>query len=195
MNRLFGTDGVRAEAGTYPLDIQTIRNIGHSLASRLRDVLSREPHFVIGRDTRESGEWIANAFYQGASQAGAMCESAAVVTTPGVAFITNAFSFDAGVVVSASHNPYFDNGIKIFSPNGRKLDEKMERQIEADVKEDFDFANETVGEMSEERAEAFHSAYVKHLQEKFPRLNLQGKKLVIDCAHGAACRDARSLFS
>ena len=87
----------------------------------------------LGRDTRESGAWIERAFIEGARAAGASCESAGVITTPGVAFLTRTLPADAGVVISASHNPFYDNGIKIFSPTGRKLDDATERLIEADI--------------------------------------------------------------
>src|SRR4051812_26278823 len=112
MEKLFGTDGVRGVAGEYPLDRATITRIGHSLATRMAEQLGRSPRVVIGRDTRESGPWISEAFFSGAGAVGAVCESAGMITTPGVAFITDAFYFDAGIVVSASHNPFLDNGIK-----------------------------------------------------------------------------------
>ena len=131
--RLFGTDGIRGEAGRYPLDAKTVSVIGSSLARIFQGRSGRKPRFVIGRDTRESGAEIEASFVSGADAAGAVCESAGVVTTPGVAFLTSRFGFDAGVVISASHNPFRDNGIKVFLPNGRKLDEDSERRIEADI--------------------------------------------------------------
>lgn len=121
MKKLFGTDGIRGEAGAFPLDEKTIETIGNSLARQFTEKLGRSPRFVVGRDTRESGAWIERAFCAGASAAEADCESAEIITTPGVAFLTKKFHFDAGVVVSASHNPYQDNGIKIFLPTGKKL--------------------------------------------------------------------------
>src|SRR5215210_6505992 len=135
MKRLFGTDGMRGEAGQFPLDSATVRRVGNSLARHLSEQAqsSHPTRIITGRDTRESGSWIERAFIEGARAAGAECQSAGVITTPGVAFLTRTLPADAGVVISASHNPYQDNGIKIFSPSGRKLDDATERLIEADI--------------------------------------------------------------
>jgi len=133
MKKLFGTDGIRGEAGTFPLDEKTIGIIGNSLARQFTEKLGRSPRFVTGRDTRESGVWIEQALCAGASAAQADCESAEIITTPGVAYLTNKLGFDAGIVISASHNPFEDNGIKIFLPTGRKIDESVEREIEKDI--------------------------------------------------------------
>ena len=135
MKKLFGTDGMRGEAGRFPLDAQTVRTTGRSLARHLAERAGdgRTPRIVVGRDTRESGDWIERAFMEGAREAGAVCDSAGIITTPGVAFLTRTLPADAGVVISASHNPYQDNGIKIFAPSGRKLDDATERLIEADI--------------------------------------------------------------
>lgn len=195
MNKLFGTDGVRGVAGKYPLDRETIHRIGYSLARRMSEKLGRPPRLVIGRDTRESGGWIMNTFCTGAAGAGAMCESAGVITTPGVAFLTKAFAFDAGVVVSASHNPFEDNGIKVFAPNGRKLEETAERRIELDVAEATQTGSGPIEEVDGSRLEEFHAAYIDHLKNAFPKLRLDGKKLVIDCANGAASEFAPIVFS
>src|SRR4051812_32834416 len=113
MGKLFGTDGIRAHAGAFPLDEKTIQIIGSSLARKFVEKLDRAPRFVTGRDTRESGEWIEKAIHSGAAAAGARIESASVITTPGVAFLAGQFGFDAGIVISASHNPFEDNGIKV----------------------------------------------------------------------------------
>src|SRR5207248_3656344 len=109
MKKLFGTDGIRGVAGEFPLDDRAVGIIGASLASHYRERLGREARFLTGRDTRESGLRIETAFHAGAHESNAVCESAGVVTTPGVAYLTRAFDFDAGIVVSASHNPYCDN--------------------------------------------------------------------------------------
>src|SRR5205085_2391775 len=110
-----------------------VRIAGRSLAKRLAERLGRAARIVAGRDTRESGEWIESAFLEGARASGARVESAGVITTPGVAYLARALPADAGVVISASHNPFQDNGIKIFAPDGRKLDDVTERLIEADI--------------------------------------------------------------
>src|SRR5437764_183292 len=150
MKKLFGTDGMRGEAGRFPLDASTVRAAGRSLAKHLAEKLGRAPRVVAGRDTRESGEWIESAFLEGARASGARVESAGVITTPGVAYLARALPADAGVVISASHNPFQDNGIKIFAPDGRKLDDATERLIEADIYA----ATDGVARASEENSEA-----------------------------------------
>src|SRR3954447_26853453 len=99
MKHLFGTDGIRAKAGDFPLDARTVATIGASLARRTAEKLGRQPRFLTGRDTRESGSWIEAAFHAGAAAAGASIESAGVITTPGVAYIIGAYNLDAGIVV------------------------------------------------------------------------------------------------
>src|SRR6266852_6732802 len=133
MKKLFGTDGMRGEAGKFPLDAATVETVGASLANHLREKLGRRPLIVVGRDTRESGPWLEQALARGATAAGADLKSSGVITTPGVAYLARSLSADAGVVISASHNPYQDNGLKIFAPHGRKLDEETERLIEKDI--------------------------------------------------------------
>src|SRR5919112_724129 len=135
MEKLFGTDGMRGFAGRFPLDAATVRTAGYSLARRLAARNDHAPTIVTGRDTRESGEWIERALTEGAREGGAECESAGVITTPGVAYLARTLPADAGVVISASHNPYEDNGIKIFAPSGRKLDDATERLVETDIHE------------------------------------------------------------
>ena len=124
MKALFGTDGIRGEAGRFPLDEATVNTIGFSLASHLAET-NPQPAIVIGRDTRESGEWLERALIEGATRAGARCLSAGVITTPGVAFLTRKLQAGAGVVISASHNPYNDNWIKIFSHTGEMIDDDL----------------------------------------------------------------------
>src|ERR1051325_1731656 len=133
MKKLFGTDGLRAKAGEFPLDTASVHVVGRSLAQHLAENSGKNPQIVIGRDTRESGSWIEQALIAGAHEAGAQVKSAGVITTPGVAFLARTLPADAGVVISASHNPYYDNGIKVFQPSGRKLDDAVERQIEVDI--------------------------------------------------------------
>jgi len=193
MKQLFGTDGIRGVAGDFPLDASTIKVIGASLARQLRDELGRAPRFITGRDTRESGASIEADFHAGAASEGAVCESAAVITTPGVAYLTRVFDFDAGVVISASHNPYEDNGIKIFSPTGKKLGSEYERRIEADIFVGYQDAVVPVA-VDASRAEEFHKAYIDHLLEIGGSFSAAGKRIVIDCANGASCEFAFELF-
>ncbi|RPJ75419.1 MAG: phosphoglucosamine mutase, partial [Acidobacteria bacterium] len=128
--RLFGTDGVRGRAGTYPLDVRTIRRLGGALVRALPRVAS-EHSLLVGRDTRESGGWMARELAHGARSAGGRVTSAGVISTPAVAYLTREASFDAGVVISASHNPFEDNGIKVFARDGYKLPDHVEAEIEA----------------------------------------------------------------
>ncbi len=123
--RLFGTDGVRGKAGTPPLDHLTVRRLGAALVRALPHG-TENPHLLIGRDTRESGDWIEAELAHGAGGEGAEVTSVGVVPTPAVAYLTRAFAeYDAGVVISASHNPFEDNGIKVFSGRGEKFTEKV----------------------------------------------------------------------
>jgi phosphoglucosamine mutase len=187
MQKLFGTDGIRARAGEFPLDRKTVEVIGASLARHFAETLGRKPRFVTGRDTRESGEWIESAIHSGAKFGGADIESAAVITTPGVAFVTGCFGFDAGIVISASHNPYEDNGLKVFLPDGRKLDEATERLIEADIFDGSISVTPDEQPVVRERAEGFGNAYIDHLADFFPTLRLDGMHIAVDCANGASC--------
>lgn len=203
MTRLFGTDGMRGEAGIFPLDATTIETVGASLALRLTESLGRKPLVVIGRDTRESGEWLEEALVAGLTRAGAEAKSAGVITTPGVAFLARTLPADAGVVISASHNAYRDNGIKVFAPSGRKLPEETERLIEADVfaQRDSDAAAKQsnastpsyridAGEVEDLRAR-----YANFLADEIGRdLSLRGIRVVLDCANGAASSLAPELF-
>ena len=195
MKKLFGTDGIRAEAGTFPLDEKTIAIIGDSLARQFGEKLGRQPRFITGRDTRESGAWIENAFCRGATSSGADCESAEVITTPGVAFLTKKFDFDAGIVISASHNPFQDNGIKIFLPTGEKIDEAIEREIEKDVFESRESKVErSESEVDSKQSADFQDAYLNYLADEFKTLSLENFKIVMDCANGAASNLAPNLF-
>src|SRR6476620_803706 len=193
MKRLFGTDGIRGNAGEFPLDAKTMRIVGRALAEIFRDRLGRDPRFVTGRDTRESGSWIEDAIHSGAHSSGAVCQAAGVITTPGVAFLTKEFDFDAGVVISASHNPYQDNGIKIFMPSGRKSDEATELAIENYIYEGQDPGVSDVP-VDTSRLDEFHAAYIQHLKDAVAGLSLSGLKIVLDCANGASCEFAPELF-
>ena len=196
MKKLFGTDGMRGEAGAFPLDEQTVTTVGRSLARQFAEKLGRAPRFVTGRDTRESGAWIERAFHNGAAAEGAHCQSAAVITTPGVAFVAKAFDFDAGIVVSASHNPFQDNGIKIFSPSGRKIDEAAERQIEKDIFDNskLKIHNSKLSEIDDSNSAKYQSAYLDYLAGEFKNLRLEDLKIALDCANGAASALAPQLF-
>ena len=199
--RLFGTDGIRGIAGQYPLDKRTVEIIGRSIVSNLATDLGRAPSIVIGRDTRESGPKIEAALASGAIAAGASVKSAGVITTPGIAYLTRAVPFDAGVVISASHNPYQDNGIKVFSPSGKKLADEMERRIEAQI-----ISLQSAGEDPDLRVENWHltqtseetsyqAKYLDYLVNNVAHgLRLKDLRIAVDCAHGAASSIAPMLF-
>ena len=198
MKTLFGTDGIRGEAGQFPLDPATVSAIGFSLASHLAKG-AEAPEIVIGRDTRESGESIERALIEGATKAGAKCLSAGVITTPGVAYLTRALQAAAGVVISASHNPYQDNGIKIFAPTGKKMDDSVERLIESDVfgnVEQRASSQNGRSSVSPTLEEILRQEYLNFLSFKIGKgLTLNGLTIVVDCANGASFFLAPSLFS
>lgn len=201
-SRLFGTDGIRGEAGKFPLDSRTVRVIGRSLARHLAERSGLAPRIVTGRDTRESGSWIERDLIAGARDVGAEVHSAGVITTPGIAFLARTLPADAGVVVSASHNPYQDNGIKVFDPSGRKLDEATERRIERDIAAESGASpGEPVSsQVPEQAANEKHAAelrmrYLSYLEHDVAHdLPLRDLKMVVDCANGAAYELAPDLF-
>jgi len=204
MKKLFGTDGIRAVAGQAPLDTRTIHAVGLALAHHL----GSGPTVLIGMDTRESSAWIAAALTAGLTSGGARVESAGVMTTPGVAYLAATHGFAAGVVISASHNPWEDNGIKLFGPDGFKLPDATELAIEAEIFRQLENAGadlgvpglafETVDRTTTELPapnEADRLAYIEFLLHSVPELNLGGKKIVVDCANGAASSIAPQLFA
>ena len=196
MKPLFGTDGIRGEAGQFPLDAPTVSAIGYSLARYLSKTIDA-PEIVIGRDTRESGEWLECALIDGATRAGAKSLSAGVITTPGVAFLTRQLNADAGVVISASHNPYQDNGIKIFASSGEKIDDSVERVIEADIHAGVsqEHPSSDAKPPSPEQEHKLQQQYLAFLSDQIGKgLDLGGLKVVIDCANGASCNLAPRLF-
>ncbi|MFL6467093.1 MAG: phosphoglucosamine mutase [Pyrinomonadaceae bacterium] len=194
MPKLFGTDGIRARAGEFPLDDETVVKIGSAFAAVFADKLGRAPRFVSGRDTRESGEHIETLFHAGAFGMGATGESAGVITTPGVAYTTRHFEFDVGVVISASHNPFADNGIKIFLPSGQKCDEKAENAIENYVENTLEIVDRRSEKIDLGREGEFRESYLDHFAERFASLDLSGIKIVADCANGASSDLAPQLF-
>ncbi|MCX6537902.1 MAG: phosphoglucosamine mutase [Acidobacteria bacterium] len=181
--RLFGTDGVRGRAGVPPLDVRTIRRLGGALVRAL-PASSEAPHLLIGRDTRESGEWIERDLAFGATSHGAMVTSAGIISTPAVAYLTRSQGFTAGVVISASHNPFEDNGIKIFSGAGEKFTEALEAEVEAIVADASWF--EPQGDAPPVQQVDLDEAYLAHAREAmagvFPT---HARRISIDCGHGA----------
>ena len=194
-HRLFGTDGVRGKAGEYPLDHETVARLGGALVRAMRRSAdsSRPLRFVVGRDTRESGEWIERELARGVRSAGADITSAGVIPTPAIAFVTRDMGFDAGLVISASHNPFEDNGIKVFSGAGEKFTETLEREVEAIVHD----RSWTVGGSADAPVERtdFVDAYIAHARLALPEPERLGRfTLAIDAANGATTTVVPKLF-
>jgi phosphoglucosamine mutase len=192
-HKLFGTDGVRGAAGKPPLDPPTVRRLGAALVRALPHG-AESPQFLVGRDTRESGGWIEAELAHGACGEGATVTSAGVVPTPAVAFLTRTGSYNAGVVISASHNPYEDNGIKVFSGKGEKFTEAVERDVEAMMADRSWSARG--GEAGPVPRADLVDAYLDHLRTVFPEAStIERFTIVIDCANGATTTAAPELFN
>lgn len=194
MRELFGTDGVRGIAGEYPLDLSTLYKLGKAV------VRSGKRSILIGRDTRASGLWIENVLQQAIVWQGGMVTLADVITTPGVAILSRDVPFDAGIVISASHNPYQDNGIKIFSSSGIKLTDEEEEWIEEEVAGDSnsDPLPLVAKDRSQEEIITFNRELVGRYIDFLRRVSsvgvLKSLKIVLDCAHGAAYHIAPQVF-
>jgi phosphoglucosamine mutase len=196
MRKLFGTDGIRAVAGEAPLDPPTIFATGLALASSLKS-LYPQPRVLLGADTRESSPWISAVISAGLCRGGAEVLNAGVITTPGIAYLTHKHRLAAGVVISASHNPWQDNGIKVFGGDGYKLPDATEMAIEEEIFRRLkDSPPPGLKGLSAPPAnKAFREEYEAFLRNVVPQLNLNGKKIVIDCANGAAAVIASELFT
>lgn len=192
--KLFGTDGIRGVAGEPPLDAATVFAAGLAMGHSLRK--SAEPKVILGRDTRESGPWIAAMLAAGLHKAGAQVESAGIVPTPAIAFLARTHGFDAGVVISASHNPWRDNGIKLFGGDGFKLPDAVESAIEEEIRRHaINAAAPDIATLPQvEDNPALQKDYVQFLLDCVPGLRLDGLRIVVDCANGAAAAVASDLF-
>jgi len=194
--KLFGTDGIRAVAGQSPLDPTTIYAAGLALGHSLRTAEVTEPAVLLGRDTRESGPWIAATFAAGLRAAGARVESAGVIPTPAVAFLARTHGFQAGVVISASHNPWRDNGIKLFGADGFKLADAVELAMEEEILHHASQveAPDPASLPLVEDNPVLREDYIQFLIDCVPGLSLAGLRIVADCANGAAAAIAPELF-
>ena len=195
VRKLFGTDGIRAIAGEYPLDPITIYATGIALGHSLRGSAAR-PRVILGRDTRESSPWIASMLAEALRETGVGVESAGVVPTPAVAFLARTHGFQAGVVVSASHNPWQDNGIKLFGGDGFKLADAVELAMEDEILHQAAqrSAPDAASLPRVEDNPKLQADYVQFLVDCVPGLNLAGLRIVADCANGAAAAVAPDLF-
>lgn len=193
MRKLFGTDGIRAVAGEAPLDPKTIYAVGLALAHQLNGSQTH-PRVLLGMDTRESSTWIAATIAQGLAEGGAHVESAGVVTTPAVAYLARQHGFSAGIVISASHNPWQDNGIKVFGGDGYKLPDETELRIEAEIFKRLENLEPPLSGTAPVVDEKYRKDYEQFLRAAFAGLNLSGLRVVLDCANGAASAIAPELF-
>ena len=196
--QLFGTDGIRGVAGEFPLTKQSTYLIGRALGHDLMRATSH-PQAVIGQDTRESSQWIADRVAEGLAAVGVDVHSAGVITTPGVAYLARSRALAAGVVISASHNPWTDNGIKVFSGDGFKLTDVRELAIEKEIfalLQDAAATDDTAVKVPKPslpgEADLRH-AYVESLRADM-RSDLSRLRVLVDCANGAATAEAPELF-
>lgn len=194
MRKLFGTDGIRAVAGEAPLDVKTIYATGLALAHQVQGQ-HQHPRVYLGMDTRESSDWIAATISAGLAAGGARVENAGVITTPGIAWLARQHGFSAGVVISASHNPWQDNGIKVFGSDGYKLPDETELRIENEIFRRL--ANLDLPTMGPAPAvnKKYRHDYEQFLRSAVPGLSLNGLRVVLDCANGAASAIAPELFA
>jgi phosphoglucosamine mutase len=193
LRKLFGTDGIRGVAGEYPLDRKTVYAIGRALGDHLPDGPKR---VVIGQDTRESSAWLANVLASGLGDSGVTVESAGVVPTPAIAYLAHTQNFSAGVVISASHNPWHHNGIKVFGGDGYKLADEIELEIETEI---FSLLESiTAGSVTEATAPSLpgdpglRRPYLQWLARPIP--GADRLRIVVDCANGAASALAPEIF-
>ena len=195
--QLFGTDGIRGVAGEFPLTRESTYLIGRALG---HDLIrgNAKARVVIGQDTRESSRWIADRVWQGLASVGVEVRSAGVITTPGVAYLARSQHFDAGVVISASHNPWTDNGIKVFSGDGYKLPDAHELAIEKEIfsllQDSQAPRTDSIPPLSSLPGDpSLRQAYVRWLASNITT-DLSRLRLAVDCANGAAAVEAPELF-
>jgi phosphoglucosamine mutase len=200
IRRLFGTDGIRGVANRHPMTAEVALRLGRAVAKRFRHP-SRPGRVVIGKDTRLSGYMLESALEAGIVSAGADAMLVGPLPTPGIAFITSSMRADAGVVISASHNPYQDNGIKLFAADGFKLPDEVEAELELRM-EEMELGMDAVAAVGPDglgkavRIEDARGRYVQFLKHAFPReRTLDGVKIVVDCANGAAYEVAPRVFT
>ena len=197
IRKLFGTDGVRGIANIHPMTTEIAMQIGRAIAFLVKDK-TKKHHIVIGKDTRLSGYMIENALAAGICSMGVNVQLVGPMPTPGIAFITTSMRADAGVVISASHNPFQDNGIKIFSRDGFKLPDEMELEIEELI---FSQKMEALRPVADDIGKATRiddalGRYIVYLKNTIPRkYTLDDFHIVVDCAHGATYKVAPHVFS
>lgn len=190
--KYFGTDGIRGKVGGSVINPEFIKKLGCAIGSVL-SAETKTPRVLIGRDTRESGESLQNALQDGLLSAGVDVVILGIISTPAVAFLTKKLSAAAGIVISASHNPYDDNGIKIIGQDGFKLSDAAENEIEEKIN-----SSKNIDKNKLEIVTTFSDAisqYISHCTQLFQSLNLKNKKIILDCANGATFNCAPEIFS
>jgi phosphoglucosamine mutase len=191
--KYFGTDGVRGTVGETPMTPDFVMRLGYA-AGKVFSIQGKHPAVLIGKDTRISGYMIESALEAGFSAAGVDVHMSGPLPTPAVAYLTRALRLSAGVVISASHNPYPDNGIKFFSGDGFKLDDEIESAIEAEMERAMG-CNQAAELGKVRRREDAGGRYIEFCKSTFPNeLDLKGIRIVVDCAHGAAYNIAPHVF-
>jgi phosphoglucosamine mutase len=193
--QLFGTDGIRGVAGEYPLDQATVYAFGVALADDAQRHHGRggePPRILIGADTRESGPWIAGMVAGGLASRGVAADYAGVITTPGVAYLTRTGPYCAGIMISASHNPFRDNGIKVFSHSGFKLPDGEEHEIESEILRLREGVTPRATELTPD--DSLDARYLDFLVSTVST-RFDGMRIVVDCGNGAACGLAPRLFA
>ena len=197
MGKLFGTDGIRGLANRYPITADMAVKIGSAIA-KVYGQGQRNPEIIIGKDTRVSGDMLEHALASGICSAGGHALLAGILPTPGLAFVTKDMDCDAGVMISASHNPFYDNGIKIFKKDGFKLTDDMELELEALILEanpDRIVAStpEAVGKVK--TVAGAQERYVNFVKRVVDHNSLEGLKIVLDCSNGATSYLAPAIFT
>ena len=197
MGRLFGTDGIRGIANCYPMNVTTAVTVGYAIGSYFRQALVDQNFILIGQDTRLSGDMIAQAVGAGICSSGVDVSLLGVIPTPAVAYLVAQSSAIAGIVISASHNPFEDNGIKLFNSNGYKLKESEELEIEEMILKNKPNSLNTIASERIGRLHRFDEPvkkYIHFLMDAVPKLSLDGFSVVLDCANGAAFQVAPEVF-
>jgi len=189
--RYFGTDGIRGQSNTFPMTPDLAMRVGIAVGTIFRRGAHRH-RVVIGKDTRLSGYMLENAMVAGFTAAGIDAFVLGPIPTPAVAMLTRSLRADIGVMISASHNPFYDNGIKLFGPDGYKLSDELEMEIEALLERDMMAQLAKSAEIGRaKRIDGVHDRYIEHAKRTLPRdVTLQGLRIAIDCANGAAYRVA-----
>jgi len=197
MEKLFGTDGIRGRADEYPMTQEIASRVGYAIASMFSDVKGNSK-ILIGKDTRASGAKFEKAIITGVCKLNSKAYLSGIIPTPGISYIVSSKGFDAGIVISASHNPYYDNGLKIFDRNGRKLSEKKEAEIEKLILSN-NIPEIQISEGNISYANEYNNAvddYSDFLKQCLAQgISLKAQKMVIDCANGSTCMIAPKLFS